>query len=580
MRSILFALVFLVNLYSQTFIKNYQYQWQDTNNFTQISTEWKITENIPLFHNTSDKYLWVRFQIPQHSYTKPALCIPSIYHHFTVMDHQQVIYQHGDFYSSQQFFSYGDLHKISTDITQNEYVYLCIRSSLSEIGITEDIFITETDKYYIETIKEESGRLILGSIYIFLGIFSLLLFFHRKTQTILIYLGSFSLALGAYTICWLQIKSFYPVSDLWWLYIEYISLYSLPIFFCCFFMQIFGAGPRQLIATSIKLHTCYLSFCLIYAIFDPLWWPTSLIGFHCLFLFSAGLVFFVSFRAVIQGNNNAKIFIGGLIILISFATYDVLGKLKMITWSKPIVHWGMFVFMMSIAIILERRFYYTHLQLEKINKACSRFVPWKFMELLGYENITEVALGDQIEMKTTVLFSDIRSFTSLCENMTPQENFNFINSYLQKIVPIIRKYNGFVDKYIGDAIMAIFPGEPIYALQAAREMIEKIDEYNNEAKPKYPLKIGVGIHTGTLMLGIIGESERMDCTVIADAVNTASRLEDLTKKYNAGIITTDVTLEFIEGEIPHRFLDKVTVKGKKHPVAIYEILTKVSHDRE
>ena len=82
------------------------------------------------------------------------------------------------------------------------------------------------------------------------------------------------------------------------------------------------------------------------------------------------------------------------------------------------------------------------------------------------------------------------------------------------------------------------------------------------------------------MLGIIGESERMDCTVIADAVNTASRLEDLTKKYNAGIITTDVTLECVEDEIPHRFLDKVTVKGKKHPVAIYEILTSVSQKED
>lgn len=576
MRSLLIAAVFLVNLYSQTFIKNYEYQWQDTHNFAQISGNWETTTNLPLFRNQPKKYLWVRFQIPTHTYPKPLLCMPSIYHHFTVMNHHEVIYEHGDFYHTNQFYSYGDLHKVSINAKAGEYIYLCMGSSLTEIGVTEEIFIADTDAHYIETIQEDSGRLVLGSIYVFIGIFSLLIFLHRKTQMILVYLGGFFLALGAYTICWLQIKSFYPFSDLWWLHIEYVSLYILPIFFCCFFSQVFGTGPRQLITTSIKLHSFYLAFSLIYAFFYPLWWPRSLVGFHCLFLFTTGLVFFVSIRAVIQGNNNAKIFITGLMILVSFATYDVLGKLKVISWSKPIVHWGMFAFMVSIAIILERRFYYTHLQLEKVNKACSRFVPWKFMELLGYENITEVALGDQIEMKTTVLFSDIRSFTSLCENMTPQENFNFINSYLQKIVPIIRKYNGFVDKYIGDAIMAIFPGEPIYALHAAKEMIEKIDKYNNETKPKYPLKIGIGIHTGTLMLGIIGESERMDCTVIADAVNTASRLEGLTKKYNAGIITTDVTLEYIADEIPHRFLDQVTVKGKKHPVAIYEILTSVS----
>ncbi|WP_372370053.1 adenylate/guanylate cyclase domain-containing protein [Candidatus Uabimicrobium sp. HlEnr_7] len=573
---IMLVLFLLSHLYSQTsfFIKDCSYQWQETNDFTQISTDkWTKANSIPLFSDKHQRYLWLRLQIPPRTVEKPLLCINAIYHQFSVIYQNKIIYQHGDFYTTSQFYSYGDFHKTSFTMADDHNLYICMSSSLQEIGIQGKIFITDSDTYYTQTIKEDVGRLILGSIYVFLGIFSLLIFFQRRTQVILVPLGSFFIVLGGYTICWLQIKSFYAISDLTWLHFEYVCLYSLPIFFCSFFVQIFGRGPKNFIAKSIKLHSIYLFCSLTIAIFNPFWWPRSLMGFHILFLITSGLVLFVSIRAAMQGNHNAKIFITGLVILISFGTYDVLGKLKIIPWTKPFVHWGMFMFMISIAVILERRFFHTHTQLEEINKACSRFVPWKFMELLGYQNITEVALGDQIEMKTTVLFSDIRCFTSRCENMTPQENFNFINSYLQKIVPVIRKYNGFVDKYIGDAIMAIFPGEPIYALQAAKEMIETIHKYNDETKPTYPLEIGIGIHTGTLMLGIIGESERMDCTVIADAVNTASRLEGLTKKYKTSIITSDETLESIQDQIDHRFLDNVTVKGKKRPIAIYEVIS-------
>ncbi len=214
-------------------------------------------------------------------------------------------------------------------------------------------------------------------------------------------------------------------------------------------------------------------------------------------------------------------------------------------------------------------------RLESLLAAYSRFVPRKFLQFLQKESITDVQLGDQIQREMTILFSDIRSFTALSESMTPSENFNFINSYLRRVGPMIRHHNGFIDKYIGDGIMALFPNEPDDAVMASIDMMKAVDEYNEQrvASGYRTIRIGVGIHTGLLMLGTIGEDERMDGSVISDAVNLCSRLEGLTKIYKVPIIISRETLEkLLDRNRYHvRFLDNVRVKGKTRPVSIYEV---------
>jgi len=217
----------------------------------------------------------------------------------------------------------------------------------------------------------------------------------------------------------------------------------------------------------------------------------------------------------------------------------------------------------------------THIRLAKINAAYGRFVPHDFLRFLGHESILDVQLGDQIQKEMTVLFSDIRSFTTISEAMTPQENFNFINSYLSRVSPVIRAHKGFIDKYIGDAIMALFPESVDDAIRAAVEMQKQVIIYNqHRQRSNYPpIAIGIGLHTGTLMLGTIGEEERMESTVIADAVNLASRLEGLTKVYGSGILVTESILDRLgdREQYMYRFVDRVTVKGKKTAVSVFEI---------
>lgn len=217
----------------------------------------------------------------------------------------------------------------------------------------------------------------------------------------------------------------------------------------------------------------------------------------------------------------------------------------------------------------------THLKLSLINKAYSRFVPNEFLKLLKKESIIDIKLGDQTQYEMTVLFSDIRDFTSLSEQMSPKENFEFLNGYLEHLGPMIRGNNGFIDKYIGDAIMALFPGGPEDALNAAVQIKTYLAGYNaKRAQEGHPeIKIGIGIHSGSMMLGTIGETERMESTVISDAVNLASRLENLTKHYGLSLLISQATLEKLANpqNFNHRKIDKVRVKGKKNFVTVVEI---------
>ncbi|MDM8567086.1 cache domain-containing protein, partial [Candidatus Halobeggiatoa sp. HSG11] len=217
----------------------------------------------------------------------------------------------------------------------------------------------------------------------------------------------------------------------------------------------------------------------------------------------------------------------------------------------------------------------THLKLYDLNTTYSRFVPHEFLKFLNKESIVDIKLGDHIEKEMTILFSDIRGFTSISEQMTPQENFDFINIYLSKMAPIIEQHQGFIDKYIGDAIMALFPKEADEAVQAGINMLHVLAKYNlTRGRPERPkLKIGVGIHTGDLMLGTIGVKNRMDGTVISDAVNLASRIESITKAYEATLlISEDTYFNLIDAsKYSIRTIDRVKVKGKSEPVTIYEV---------
>ncbi len=223
---------------------------------------------------------------------------------------------------------------------------------------------------------------------------------------------------------------------------------------------------------------------------------------------------------------------------------------------------------------LEKRVQERTAELVRLNAALERFVPREFVNYLQKNSIAEVQLGDQVQAEMTILFADIRNFTTRAEQMVPQDCFNFLNAYLSQVSPIIRVHHGFIDKYLGDGIMALFPGTADDAVQAAIDMQCEVARYNAQmsAQGLEPVRIGIGLHTGTVMMGIIGEAERLQGTVIADAVNLAGRLEQLTKVYGAPVIISEQTLKHLHDpdRYHHRFLGRARVKGKLQMVSIFE----------
>jgi class 3 adenylate cyclase len=222
--------------------------------------------------------------------------------------------------------------------------------------------------------------------------------------------------------------------------------------------------------------------------------------------------------------------------------------------------------------ILEQRVSERTQELETLNSAYQKFVPSEFLSYLEKESITELGLGDQVKREMTIMFADIRDFTHLSETLTPQENINFLNAYLSTISPIIRQYHGFIDKYLGDGVMAIFPKSPVDAVNASIAIREAIAQFNQTSNFP-PVNVGAGLHTGSMMIGIIGENERMQGTVIADAVNVASRLEGLTKYFGVSTLASSETVAGMDNERNYniRCIDHVKIRGKQTPMMIFEV---------
>lgn len=215
-------------------------------------------------------------------------------------------------------------------------------------------------------------------------------------------------------------------------------------------------------------------------------------------------------------------------------------------------------------------------ELEKLLQAYGRFVPDEYLQFLGKQSIVDCQLGDHVSKEMAIMFSDLRSFTTMAEQMTPQENFDFINTYLQRISPEIRNHNGFIVKYMGDGVMAVFPDGVDDAIQAGIVMFEQLQKYNQsrQINGEIPLNIGIGIHVGDTMVGIIGEANRMQADALSDHVNLTARLESLTKYYGVSLlISGDVVQRLSQPEKYHiRFLDRAIVKGRQEAITVFEVL--------
>ncbi|WP_456324784.1 CHASE2 domain-containing protein [Desulfonauticus submarinus] len=230
--------------------------------------------------------------------------------------------------------------------------------------------------------------------------------------------------------------------------------------------------------------------------------------------------------------------------------------------------------------LITYRILFADKQKRQLRQAFSKYLDPKVVDQV-VKSPDSLRLGGE-KRELSVLFSDIRGFTSLSEKLSPEELVSLLNEYLTEMTAIVLTEKGLLDKYIGDAIMAIF-GTPLYypdhalaACKAALKMLDRLKELNKRWKDEkdISLNIGIGINTGEMVAGNMGSLDRFDYTVMGDNVNLASRLEGLNKYYGTNILISEFTYNFVKDKINAREIDMVRVKGKVKPVRIYEVLTK------
>jgi len=285
-------------------------------------------------------------------------------------------------------------------------------------------------------------------------------------------------------------------------------------------------------------------------------------------LFLGILTSFISFRLSPVTGCIASFSLLGIYVFVCialFAYYNIFLQLVCPIGSIPLAYTAVFAYRYTIEDKEKRM----------VKKIFKRYVSREVVdEILKFPDSLHLG-GNRVH--ATILFADIRGFTPLSENKDPQYIVSLLNSYFSIMADIILKNKGTLDKYLGDGILAFF-GAPVIredhaesAVRSALEMIAGLDKLNKDQNILPPLKIGIGIHTGYAIVGNIGSELKMEYTIIGDTVNTASRIEGITKELNANILITESTFSQLKNNyniIPEK---EVLLRGKKNPIKLYRI---------
>ncbi len=299
-------------------------------------------------------------------------------------------------------------------------------------------------------------------------------------------------------------------------------------------------------------------------------------GFRVVVLLAALLaIVCLTTYEVFRGNRDARTVGIGWILAAVVAAYEPIADT--LRWPPfPSTNAAAVILILATAYALLVQFIRSMDELDFTNRAIRRFVPFEFLDLLDKPSVRDIRVGDQVELELTVLFCDIRSFTSLSECLTPEETIQLVNDFLAQVEPRIHRQGGFINTYTGDGLMALFHTDVDKALRGGIEMFSALERWNAErarnGKPE--VAIGVGLHTGKVMLGTLGSGDRLDTNVIGDSVNLAARVEGMTKLYGAPLLVTEALVQRLAkpDAVLLREVDRVVAKGKQEAVVIYEVL--------
>ena len=440
-------------------------------------------------------------------------------------------------------------------------------------GFRGDFILSEEQTYIQNYTSELCLYGIFSGLLLIIALYCLLTAIMKKDRTNL-FLGVLVIGIISRIVTEIfpllkEIIPFIPFSLM--LRLEYFSLFAITSMHTLYFdslnKKIFGRHAAKFIAAPAAV-LFILDFVL------PIQYANRMVPYFQIYMFSVAviditltLIRFIKDRDFISGTailSFVVLGIGAVIAVlarnhISFGNSGRILAITLVVYS---------LCQIALLAYIQNRNYMNVVELNthlvETNKAYFRFVPKEFLKLLSKKDITEVELGEYKVTKMAVLSADIRNFTSTSEKLSPIQVFDMLNSYLGKIAPLIRKYNGLIEKYLGDGIIAIFPESAVSALSCAVEMQEQMIELREEfLKKKMPLiKIGIGIHYGDIVIGTGGANERMTEISLSDDIDVAIKTEAATKVYNRKILVTEQALNRAAAEVRAQ-KKKFTFSGEK-----------------
>ncbi|TGK33306.1 adenylate/guanylate cyclase domain-containing protein [Leptospira gomenensis] len=447
-----------------------------------------------------------------------------------------------------------------------------------------------TGKFYlglepsVQSIREKRLSLevfVFGSLAI-MALYHLTLFYLRREEKSVLYFGLLCLVycFRALSTGENLIQVAFPDLD----YavhskIVYLSFYLTVPIFAAFFRSLFPSEfPTYAYYTILSVGGLASSTVLITS---PAFF-TGTIDVYYAFTFSVFFYgFYVLVSAVLKKRNGAFLLMGGLLVFFALFIQDTLYNKRIINtgYFSPI---GLLAMLFSQAFLLARRYSQAFgaivdltTTLNKTNNSYGLFVPREFLKILNENDFIDVKLGDTAEEEMTILYNEIRPSQFVTDRDSAKENFEFINSYLGKVGPLIRDKNGFIDKYFGDAFLSLFSQRTDDALESAVQIQSILREINTDriGKGKEAVRVGSGIHRGPIVLGTIGEAERMEGAVMSASVTIATRVGQLCRLFDSAILITDHVLFNLETPEKYhtRVLDRIQLKGHNSVVTILEV---------
>ncbi|MBM9501221.1 adenylate/guanylate cyclase domain-containing protein [Leptospira sp. 201903071] len=420
-----------------------------------------------------------------------------------------------------------------------------------------------------------------------MALYHFTLYFLRKKDAALLYFG-----IICFVFCFRELSTsqnliqviFPGINYHLHMRIVYLSFYLIPPFATAFLRALFPDEVKKEIHYAVVFIASIFSLIVISQ--DPVLF-TGTIEYYYVFTFLCfAYGFYVLISALIRKKPGSISILIGLFLFFLAYSQDIFYNKRIIP-TFILAPFGLIAFIFSEAYLLAKRYSIAFdaveemsESLKKVNSSYGLFVPRELLKILNKHDIFDIKLGDTVEEEMTLLYNEIRAFSDISEKMNGKENFEFINSFLGKVGPIIRERDGFIDKYFGEAFLALFPPEPEKALDSAIEIQRILREFNREriANGKDPVRSGTGIHTGPILLGTIGEAERMESTAISSSVSVVTKIGQLSKTYESSLLITDSTLFRLtnSSKYHYRVVDRIQIRDQKTVHTVLEVFNGLS----